>query len=114
MNNPNRPKSKPAPDTRGPLLTTMIAAAAEQIADVAAMKAANLLQDFLHGLCFDDDVVLAAGDLPAWRSVVNGLQELIREAWAADAVRIEASMRENGADPEAIAGLKVPAGVVPS
>jgi len=72
------------------------------------------MQNCLHELSFSDNLVINAGELPGWGQLMAGLEALIREAWAHDATRIEAQMRDEGMDPEAVAGLKVPHGVVPS
>ena len=105
-------KRQPDDTGNGPLLTTVVCVAAEQLADVAVCKATVKLQDFLHGLCFTDQLVIDAGELPGWGTLVHGLEALIREAWAADAAKVEATMREEGVDPEALAGLKTPIGTL--
>ena len=108
----NKFKRQPDDAEHGPLLTTVVCVAVEQLADVAVCKATVELQNFLHEIGFADDLVVNAGELPGWGTLVHGLEALIREAWAADAARVEATMREEGVDPEGLAGLKSPIGTL--
>lgn len=101
-------------DDRGPLLATVIGVGAGQVADAVTRAARKGLRRSLRAAGFRRDVISEANALDEWGELAMQIEALILAQWSEAAETVESSMRDEGFDPEEVALLGAPAGVVPS
>ena len=101
-------------DDRGPLLATVIGVGAGQLATAATRAARKALRRQLQAAGFSGAVLDEIKYLPEWADLTTRIEALILAQWSEAAETVESSMRDEGFDPEEVALLGVPDGVVPS
>ena len=101
-------------DDSGPLLATVIGVGAGQVAEAATKAARKALRRSLRAAGFRGSVIGEAGALDEWGDMAMQIEALILAQWALAAEDVESAMHDEGLEPEDVALLGVPAGVVPS
>ena len=101
-------------EDNGPLLATVIGVGAGQVAEAATKAARKALRRSLRAAGFRRDVISEANALNEWGDLAMQIEALILAQWALAAEDVEAAMHDEGLEPEDVALLGVPAGVVPS
>lgn len=97
-----------------PQPATIVGVAAAQVAREVVSSAMDEARTALCAMGFDEAMAGSVHGLAAWDEAQEQIEEMIRAAWTGEAMRVEDAMRQEGIDPEVAAGLKAPAGVLPS
>ena len=101
-------------DDRGPLLAIVVGEAAGQLAAQAVISARRATRRALRTSGFRGDITAVVKRLDLWHALADELESLILAQWANQAEGTAQTMRDEGFDPEEVALLMVPEGVVPS
>lgn len=101
-------------DDTGPMLATVVGVGAGQITDRAVSQARKIARRTLRAAGCGRAMIAEALALEQWADLELQIESLILAQWALAAEDVEAAMRDEGLDPEDVALLGVPAGVVPS
>lgn len=101
-------------DDRGPLLAIVVGEAAGQLADQVVIHARKATRRALRAHGFRGDITAVVKRLELWHVLADELESMILAQWANRAENVAQTMRDEGLDPEDVALLGVPAGVVPS
>lgn len=101
-------------DDQGPMLATVVGVGAGRITDRAVSRARKAARRTLRAAGCGRAMIAEAMALEQWADLEQQIEALILAQWALDAEDVERSMRDEGLEPEDVALLKVPAGVVPS
>lgn len=105
---------KDDPDGHGPLLATAVGVAAGQIAGRAVRRARRAARRSLKAAGGGRALVAEAMELEHWTEIEQQIEAMLLAQWALAAEDVEAAMHDEGLEPEDVALLGVPAGVVPS